>query len=138
MRTLRAVVDTNVVAHLLLGPDPFLREVEPFWAANLVTTAPSHWQAELANVIWLAVRSGGIDPARARDQLALAASLKIQTVSVSRLWAGALSASLTTGVAIDDTLFIELAVQRNCPLATFDQAVLRAFPGIAARPRDLL
>ena len=34
-------------------------------------------------------------------------------------------------------LFVELAVRSRCPLVTFDKAVLRAFPEIATRPRDL-
>jgi len=40
-------------------------------------------------------------------------------------------------VAAYDTLFVELAARSGCPLATFDAAVLRAFPEIARRPRDL-
>jgi hypothetical protein len=33
-----------------------------------------------------------------------------------------------------DTLFVELAVRTNCPLVTFDGALLKAFPEIARRP----
>lgn len=100
--------------------------------------APAHWQAEIANALWVAWRAGGILPERAADLLAQAARLPLTTVAVSDLWQGALTRSQKTGVAVYDTLFVELAVQRNCPLATFDKAVLRAFPDIAARPRDLL
>jgi hypothetical protein len=37
-------------------------------------------------------------------------------------------------VAVYDTLFVELAVREEMPLATFDAAVLKAFPDIAVRP----
>jgi predicted nucleic acid-binding protein len=40
-------------------------------------------------------------------------------------------------VPVYDTLFVELAARTGCPLVTFDKAVLRAFPEIARRPRDL-
>jgi predicted nucleic acid-binding protein len=50
---------------------------------------------------------------------------------------GALLRAVTTGVPVYDTLFVELAARTGCPLVTFDKAVLRAFPEIARRPRDL-
>jgi predicted nucleic acid-binding protein len=37
-----------------------------------------------------------------------------------------------------DALFVELARRARLPLATFDRAVLTAFPAIAKRPRALL
>jgi predicted nucleic acid-binding protein len=37
-------------------------------------------------------------------------------------------------VAVYDTLFVELAVREHLPLATFDAALLKAFPNIAVRP----
>jgi hypothetical protein len=42
-----------------------------------------------------------------------------------------------SGIAVDDTLFVELAARTACPLVTFDKVVLKAFPDIAIRPRDL-
>ena len=46
---MRAVVDTNVVAYFLLGTEPFVDEARRFW------------EAELANVVWMAIRSGIIE-----------------------------------------------------------------------------
>jgi predicted nucleic acid-binding protein len=37
-------------------------------------------------------------------------------------------------VAVYDTLFVELAARERLPLATFDAALLKAFPDIAVRP----
>jgi hypothetical protein len=53
------------------------------------------------------------------------------------LWQPALSRALESDVAVYDTLFLELAAQRDRSLATFD-TVLQAFPGVAKRPRSLL
>src|SRR5262245_20447347 len=50
------VVDTNVVAYYLLGTEPFADEARAFWRGGGAMSAPAHWQAELANVIWMAVR----------------------------------------------------------------------------------
>ena len=64
--------------------------------------------------------------------------LGIETVPTATLCQGALLRSLASGIAVYDTLFVELAARRSCRLATFDKAVLKAFPVIAIRPRDLL
>jgi predicted nucleic acid-binding protein len=50
---------------------------------------------------------------------------------------GALQRSLASGIAVYDTVFVELAVREKCPLATFDKALLKAFPNIAKRPGSL-
>jgi predicted nucleic acid-binding protein len=46
-------------------------------------------------------------------------------------------AALRSGIAVYDTLFVELAERERIPLATFDEKVLKAYPEIAKRPRDL-
>ncbi|HEY7392162.1 MAG TPA: hypothetical protein VH640_26825 [Bryobacteraceae bacterium] len=43
-----------------------------------------------------------------------------------------------SGVAVYDTLFVELAARERLPLATFDGALIKAFPKIAARPAVLM
>jgi len=45
---------------------------------------------------------------------------------------------MASGVAVYDTLFVELAALERIPLATFDRKLLVAFPAIAKRPGDLL
>ena len=55
---MKAVIDTNVVAYLLLGTPSLADEARA--ALSIVTSpsAPAHWEAELTNVVWMAVRSG--------------------------------------------------------------------------------
>jgi predicted nucleic acid-binding protein len=99
--------------------------------------APAHWEAELTNVVWMAVRAGILPPEEGPVRLSLARRLGVETVATATLCQGALLRSVTSGIAVYDTLFVELAARVGCPLLTFDKAVLKAFPAIAIRPRDL-
>jgi predicted nucleic acid-binding protein len=130
----RAVVDTNVVAYLLLGTEKFADEARDFMERVTLPLAPAHWESKLANVIWVSARSGVLPRSEAAKRLTLARQLGIETVSTATLCQGALLRSLASDVAVSDTLFVELAIQAECRLATFDKAVLKAFPDTAVRP----
>jgi predicted nucleic acid-binding protein len=133
----KAVVDTNVIAYLLLNTDKFVDEARECMAVLSVAMAPAHWEAELANVIWMAVRAGVLAPEDGRSKLALSRSLGIESVALAPLCQGALVRSITSGAAVYDTLFVELAIRTKCPMVTFDKAVLKAFPEVAVRPGRL-
>lgn len=131
---MRAVVDTNVIAYFLLGTLPFADEAREFWRVVSEPVAPAVWEAELANVVWMAIRTGALPAAEGPKKLELAARLGIQSVPSRTLWRGALSRALESGVAVYDTLFVELARRERIPLATFDGKILKAFPEVAKRP----
>jgi predicted nucleic acid-binding protein len=134
----KAVVDTNVVAYLLLGTAGFIEEARRCFDTVSNPIAPAHWEVELTNVLWMAVRAGILPPEEGQARLGLARRLGIESVSTTTLCQGALLRSVSSGVAVYDTLFIELAARTDCPLVTFDKTLLRIFPDIAMRPRDLL
>jgi predicted nucleic acid-binding protein len=134
---MKAVVDTNVLAYFLLGARPFVEEARRFWRALDDALAPAVWEAELANVIWMAIRADVIPANEGHKRLVFAAKLGIQSVPSKTLWQGALERAVQSGVAVYDTLFVELATRENLPLATFDAKVLTAFPEVAVRPRVL-
>ncbi len=134
---MKAVVDTNVVAYLVLGTEGFADEARTCFEIVTTPLAPAHWEAEVTNVIWMAVRAGVLVSEDGPARLGLARRLGIETVPTATLCQGALLRATTAGVAVYDTLFVELAARSRCPLVTFDKAVLRAFPDIAIRPRDL-
>jgi predicted nucleic acid-binding protein len=134
----KAVVDTNVVAYLLLGTAAFAEEARAALRADVSLLAPAHWEAELTNVLWMAVRSAILPPEEGPVRLSLARRLGIETVATATLCQGALLRSMASGVAVYDTLFVELAARTRCPLLTFDKAVLKAFPEVATRPRNLV
>ena len=133
---MRTVVDTNVVAYFLLGTQPFVHEARDFWRSVGEPIAPALWEAELANVVWMAVRTGIVPTEEALKRLDLAARLGIHSVPSRALWQGALSRSVKSGVAVHDTLFVELAGRERLALATFDHRILAAFPAIAIRPGE--
>ena len=134
---MRAVVDTNVVAYYLLGTKPFADETAPFWRHVESPLAPALWEAELTNVIWMATRVGLIDLAEGQKRLMLAGRIGIRSVASRSLWQGALVRAFQSGIAVYDTLFVELAARQRLPLATFDAKVLKAFPAIAVRPSEI-
>jgi predicted nucleic acid-binding protein len=134
----KAVVDTNVVAYLLLGTEQYAGEARAFVDLLDEALAPALWEAELTNVLWMATRHKVLTIEEAINRLALAGSLGIHTVPNRTLWQGALVRAHQSGVAVYDTLFVELAARERIPLATFDAALLKAFPSIAARPAALM
>jgi len=133
-----AIIDTNVVAYLLLGTERFVAESRRFMSEVSQGLAPALWEAELANVVWMAIRQGVMTPEEGPRRLALATRLGIHSVPSRTLWQGALVRAVSSGVAVYDTLFVELAVREKLPLATFDRKVLKRFPEVASRPGDLI
>ena len=135
---MKVVVDTNVVAYLVLGTERFVVESRRFMAGVRHGLAPALWEAELANVVWMAIQQGMMRPEEGPKRLALAAQLGIHSVPSRTLWQGALIRAVGAGVAVYDTLFVELAVREKLRVATFDRKVLRTFPDVALRPGDLM
>ncbi len=134
---MKAVVDTNVIAYFLLGTTAFAYEVGRFWSSANELLAPTLWEAELGNVIWMAVRAGALPAAEAPGRLTLAGRLGIHSIPSRRLWQGALLRSIQSGTAVYDTLFVELADRERVPLVTFDARLIRAWPKVCVRPGDL-
>ena len=133
-RPLKVIVDTNVVAYYLLATEPFVDEVLAFWHRPLDLAAPALWEAEISNVLWMAVRSGVIDKRMALHRLGLAARLGVRSVPTRRLWRGALARAMNANITAYDTLFVELAIRERKPVVTFDAKLLAAFPDVAVRP----
>ena len=134
---MKAVVDTNVVAYLLLGTEQYVDEARRFLASLDEGQAPALWETELANVLWMATRHNVLTIEEATGRLTLADSLGIFSVPNRTLWQGALVRAHQSGIAVYDTLFVELAARKQLPLATFDAALRKAFPNIAIRPAAL-
>ncbi|MCC6586302.1 MAG: type II toxin-antitoxin system VapC family toxin [Bryobacterales bacterium] len=135
---MKAVVDTNVIAYVVLGTEQYLDEARTFLAAVHEIQAPAIWEAELANVVWMASRHNVLTIEEAGVRLALASRFRIQSVSNRSLWQGALIRAYQSGIPVYGTLFVELAAREKLPLATFDTALLKKFPEIAVRPGELL
>jgi predicted nucleic acid-binding protein len=135
---MNCVVDTNVVAYYLIGETDLADESRAFWHSADELLAPSSWEAELANVIWMSVRTRGIDEVAASVKLELAARLGIHSVPTRALWQGALARAVASDVPVYDTLFVELADREQVPLVTFDRKLLAAYPSVAKRPKNVI
>ena len=120
--SVKAVVDSNVAADLLLGTEQYAYEVRNLLASLSEAQAPALWEAEIANVLWMAARHKILTIEEAIRRLTLAGSLGIHSVPNRTLWQGALARAHQSGVAVYDTLFVELAARERLPLATFDSA----------------
>ena len=81
---MKAVVDTNVVAYLLLGTEAFAGEAKACFNTVSNPIAPAHWEAELANVVWMAVRAGILPQAEGPVRLGLARRLGVESVATPR------------------------------------------------------
>jgi predicted nucleic acid-binding protein len=135
---MNAIVDTNVIAYFLLGTERFVDEARAFMQSLDEGMAPALWEAELANVLWMAVRHDVLSLSEGARRLDLAGGLGLHTVPNRALWQGALVRAHHANVPVYDTLFVELAIRERLPLATFDAALQRSFPGIAMRPAAVL
>lgn len=130
------VVDTNIVAYLLLR-GTHTEMARQVFLRNSNWAAPSLWRSEFRNVLSRYVQ---------QKHIALAHAIELQTVAeelfAGREYAVNSIAILETAAASEcsayDCEFVTLARTLGVPLVTNDQQVLRAFPGIAASPKDFL
>jgi len=128
------VVDTNVLAYFLLGVEPHGAGLAGRLRRCGMVMAPDLWRPELLNVLSMAVRTGRIDPASAFELIGASEGVVDRTVSSADLAETALALALERGHAVYDTLFVALAVRDECPLWTYDRAILKRFPEVAVCP----
>lgn len=122
------VVDTNVVAYLLLrGPQTAaaeaLLEAQPTWAA------PPLWRSEWRNVLCGYLRRGSLSLEQVialqeqAETLVIGHEEPVQSQAVLRLAA-------SSGCSAYDCEFVAVAQQLDAPLVTADRALLKAFPAL--------
>lgn len=123
------VVDTNVIAYLLLGGEktPQAREAflkDPLWGA------PVLWRSEFRNVLATQIRHGylglpdALELAREAETLLSGMEYHVESGNV-------LSLAASSGCSAYDCEFIALAQDLGIPLVTSDSEILEAFPAIA-------
>lgn len=123
------VVDTNVIAYLLLGGEktPQARAAlrkDPVWAAPIL------WQSEFRNVLAMYLRQGQLVLSDALELVAEAESLL--SGSEYRVESGqVLSLVAVSRCSAYDCEFVALAQELGVPLVTSDRQLLGAFPSVA-------
>ena len=79
-------------AYLLLGTTAFVHESRLCFEQVATPLAPAHWEAELANVLRMAVKAGVVSAADGPARLALARRLGIESIATSTLSQGGAAA----------------------------------------------
>jgi len=123
------VVDTNVVAYLLLGGEKtagarLAFRKDPAWAAPIL------WQSEFRNLLAACLRrsrlrlSDALEVMRDAEALFRGAEYSVESADVLKLVAA-------SGCSAYDCEFIALAQQLRVPLVTSDSEILKGFPQTA-------
>lgn len=123
------VVDTNLIAYLLLGGEktPSARSVfqcDPEW------TAPLLWRSEFLSVLAMFMRQGKLTAERAMEfmneaeQLMRGDEYQVDPTRVIRL-------ADSSKCSAYDSKFVALAQLLDLPLVTSDREILDEFPGNA-------
>ncbi|MCP9786944.1 type II toxin-antitoxin system VapC family toxin [Cyanobium sp. N5-Cardenillas] len=124
------VVDTNVVAYLLLG-GPQTEKAEALLLHDPEWAAPALWRSELRNVLSGYLRRGQLDREQAlrlQDQaegLLQGSEVPVDSADVFRL----VEASDCSAY---DCEFVAAALALQTRLITSDRQLLRAFPEVAS------
>ncbi|MBI4559952.1 MAG: type II toxin-antitoxin system VapC family toxin [Candidatus Hydrogenedentes bacterium] len=123
------VVDTNVVAYLLL-PGARTPEAEAAFHNDPDWAAPMLWRSELRNVLALYLRRAEFALSRAvaiMDQAEKLMRGREYQVAAERILAAAAQSTCTAY----DCEFVALAQELGVPLVTTDSMILRQFPATA-------
>jgi len=123
------VVDTNVVAYLLL-PGPHTALVDDLLIQQPEWAAPPLWRSEWRNVLAGYLRRGALDLNQAlalQQQAELLVIRHEEPVSSQAV----LQLVASSRCSAYDCEFVAAAQQLDVPLVTADRALLAAFPDVA-------
>ena len=127
-----------MLAAALLGEPATGQEATAVLAGRWDLAAPAQWKAELANVVWKAVRLKHLDAAKVDLVLTMAEAFPIRSVDVSELWRGAVGRAMAGEHPAYDTLFVELAVRLGTHVVSYDRQLQARFPEHVRAPRRVL
>lgn len=89
---------------------------------------PGLWHLEVGNVLLAAERRGRITAAERRQALDTLAGLPLRADAdtAGQAWHGSLGCAVAHRLTLYDACYLELALRRDLPLATLDEALRRA------------
>jgi len=89
---------------------------------------PDLWHLELGNILLGAQRRGRIDQAGVEAFLARLGlyAIEVDPQTRERAWSKTIDLALLHQLSSYDAAYLELAMRRNLPLATLDNALIRA------------
>ena len=96
---------------------------------------PAVWHLEVGNIVLAAERRKILDASQRTEILRHLASLPIVTdaETAPRAWTHILALARDYALSLHDAAYLELALRRQLPLATFDASLLRAAEAAGAR-----
>lgn len=132
------VVDTNVVVAYCLGLERSTA-AEALWHFDDDWFAPALWQSELRNVVLQYIRHGRIDAEDGYKVIRLAEVILLQDGRTLLPDSDTvLNLALASGCTAYDCEYVAVARALGRPLATWDKALLKAFPDTCATPEALV
>lgn len=139
------VVDASVVLAWALPEETRADQARAFMLhiAERSALVPALWRLEVGNALLIAERRGRVQPDRVEAICRHLAALPIAVDPETglRAWTATAALARRHGLTLYDACYLELAVRRSLPLATFDAALAgaaaaeRVTVGIAL-PRD--
>jgi predicted nucleic acid-binding protein len=129
------VADTNVLAALYVA-GPGSGTAERLLQAQPRIALPRLWRSELRSVLDQMRRHRGLSLELAQAMMAHA-ELRFASAEVDVPSAGVLDLAAASGCTPYDCEFVAVARLLEVPLATWDRALQRAFPGVAVPPESL-
>jgi predicted nucleic acid-binding protein len=124
------VVDTNVIAALVLPTSEYTRAAIALLERDREWTAPTLWRSEFCNMLATGVRSGWLTADQATEALGSAEEL-MEGGDFGVPAAEVLGTAIASGCTAYDCEFVVLAQDLDVKLITLDRAVLKAFPQVA-------
>ena len=120
-----AVIDSSVAVKWFV-PEVFSEEASRLLDGSWELLAPDLLFPECANTLGKKVGRGELTAAEARAVLAALQQVPLVTVSSSELVDAALEIAMTHQRSVYDSLYVALAVARECALVTADDRLVNA------------
>lgn len=129
------IVDTNVVAYAVLGPEE-LRETAWQALAHVdEVVVPDLFFAEYGNVVWQWSRKLQVGAAELLGALDHGEALVERVLPTERLWRAAVGLALRSDHPVHDAVFVAAAERVKTKVLTFDRRLLAAFSDLAVDAR---
>lgn len=121
----RFVVDASVAVKWFLPEDNSKEALQLLREGNELLAPDLIW-AEVANVVWKRFRRGELEQAEGAALLRDLRRVPIRTCPSDLLLESAWAIAVNHGRTIYDSLYLALAVNRECPMVTADGLLYRA------------
>ena len=124
------VIDASVLIKLFIAEEES-REATAATKTADALLAPDLLWAEVGNVLWKYVRRGNLSASEAQQITADMLQMPIEVVASRELVESALAIAVETNRTVYDCIYLALAIDRKCRLATAD---LRFANALASTP----